>query len=217
MQKTVVWMLAGAMVMIALSAMAAAGPGIADQDGPVITITSPDLGDWQAGDVTVDADIAAEPSLQWARAQVDDDPWQWDSVAPHSWTWDTTQYEDGVHEVHLQARDTYNGDGSGGRYTSLFQDLKVDNTPPAAEIVSPENGTFVILGTTVEVEASDATSGVDRVDFYLDGELQASDREAPYQWEYDAFLQTGGHEITAVVLDHAGNTAEDSVAVFVLV
>lgn len=217
MEKKVVWMLVGAMVLVGAPGTVADELGIAGDEGPVITVNSPDLGDWHAGDVTVEAQIDAEPSLQWARGQIDDDPWQWDSVAPHSWTWDTTQYEDGVHELHLQARDTYNEDGSGGRYASLVRDLRVDNTPPGAEIVSPDDEAVVVLGTTVEVEADDATSGVDRVDFYLDGEFQASDREAPYEWEYDAFLQTGFHEITAVVLDHAGNTAEDAISVFVLV
>lgn len=57
------------------------------------------------------------------------------------------------------------------------------NQPPEVSVTSPAQGDLVILPSVVTfaADASDPDGQVDRVEFYLDGELVGSDDTAPYQ------------------------------------
>ncbi|MGC9308495.1 MAG: Ig-like domain-containing protein, partial [Thermoplasmatota archaeon] len=119
----------------------------------------------------------------------------------------------------------------GGMQTQgdTWQFTTMDVVAPMVSIEAPEHQrlyvrnksylfprTTVIGKITVEVTAEDADSGVERVDFYVDGELMATDTEAPYQWWWneDTILDT--HEIRVVAVDRDGNAAESSLSVLVL-
>jgi hypothetical protein len=71
--------------------------------------------------------------------------------------------------------------------------------------------------TTVEVAADDATSGIDRVVFRIDGERRHVDDEAPYRWDADLRgASQGEHTIRAEAYDEAGHVAADERTVEVL-
>lgn len=78
---------------------------------------------------------------------------------------------------------------------------KTDATPPTVTITQPRKGffyvniadtitrklpifftTFVVGKIDVTVTASDTQSGINRVEFYIDNELKATDVTAPYAW-----------------------------------
>lgn len=185
-----------------------------DPDGdvtpPLITVTAPDLDQWQTADVTVEATIEDESGIQWARARIDDGDWQWDTPVPHEWTWDTAEFDDGERDLNIQSRDN-----AGNLADDLFT-LKVDNTPPEVEITQPGDGAIILLGVTVKADADDAASGVDRVEFLVDGELRAVDNEAPYQWHWDALFEIGFHDVTARAFDRVGLSAQDTHDVLVI-
>jgi hypothetical protein len=56
---------------------------------------------------------------------------------------------------------------------------------------------------------SDATSGVWRVEFYLDDELQFTDYDSPFEWVWEG---AGNHTVTAKVFDWAGHSASSSMS-----
>lgn len=69
--------------------------------------------------------------------------------------------------------------------------------------------------TTVRAEAEDpevggGASGVERVDFYLDGEHRHTDASAPYEWTFNASREEPGeHTVRAEGVDRVDNAASD--------
>ncbi len=81
-------------------------------------------------------------------------------------------------------------------------DFRIDATPPDITLTVEKQFLSTWLFTaTVE----DETSGIEKVEFYLDGELLGTVTTAPYEWEWKA--QRGDHTVQAIAYDIAGNTA----------
>ena len=89
---------------------------------------------------------------------------------------------------------------------------EAEQTPPNVSVTAPSTGATVTGTVTVTASASDDT-GVAGVQLKLDGQnLGAEDTSAPYSVGWDtAGVATGGHTLTAVARDAAGNrsTASD--------
>ncbi len=75
--------------------------------------------------------------------------------------------------------------------------------------------TFVVGKIYVIVDANDTQSGIDRVEFYVDGELMATDNEAPYQWLWNEDTLFDTHLLEVVAYDRDGNVATASMEVTV--
>ena len=130
-----------------------------------------------------------------------------------------------------------NGDGIGDQPYSipsgknkdrypLMEPVGVDTTPPIVSIERPRKGylyindreimpipiTIIISGITIDVEAVDVISGVDKVEFYIDGKLKYADEEKPYEWLWDE-TAIGCHIIKVRAYDFPGNTASDEMKV----
>jgi hypothetical protein len=101
--------------------------------------------------------------------------------------------------------------------------FRIDSgSAPSVAITAPEPGLYlfgnkllsaskvIIIGAfTVEATASDAESGIYRVQFYLDGDLISEDTEMPFN-AYIAEKHMGAGTIKVVAEDFAQNTAEDT-------
>ncbi|HEY3056059.1 MAG TPA: Ig-like domain-containing protein [Thermoanaerobaculia bacterium] len=80
-----------------------------------------------------------------------------------------------------------------------------DTTPPATSITAPIDGATVSGTTNVTASASDNV-GVTKVEFYLDGALQATDTAAPYSWSWNTTTATNAiHALTSKAYDAAAN------------
>ena len=109
--------------------------------------------------------------------------------------------------------------------------FKIDTNNPTVKITQPTYGIYIrgnkvwpvfgifnysftlIIGSIdIKVNANDGTSGVDRVEFYIDGDLMNTDTEAPYEWTWNERVFFT-HTIRVKVYDKAGLTAEDSMDV----
>jgi len=104
-----------------------------------------------------------------------------------------------------------------------------DVTPPTVTIEKPKNGYFyiqdndgrqrlflnktLIIGSiTIEANATDTGSGIDRVLFLIDGVQQAEISTSPYAFVWKRFsLPFLPHTISVVAYDEAGNTARQDV------
>mgnify|MGYP001202659464 CR=1 FL=1 len=114
-------------------------------------------------------------------------------------------------------------DASGtGSYVYEFLELHydapapADTTAPAVSIASPAPGAVLSGAVSVAATATDAV-GVTKVEFLLDGVLQATDTASPYAWSWaTAGSANGSHALTAKAYDAAGNVgASASVGVTV--
>lgn len=99
---------------------------------------------------------------------------------------------------------TWGGSGGGG-----------DTTAPAVSLTAPASGATVSGSVLVAATASDDT-GVARVEFRVDGALQATRTAAPYEWTWNsAGVANGTHTVGATAFDAAGNSAVSSASVTV--
>ncbi|KAA0001771.1 MAG: M20/M25/M40 family metallo-hydrolase [Thermoplasmata archaeon] len=78
----------------------------------------------------------------------------------------------------------------------------------------PHDSTIVIGKIEIEVYALDNESGIDSVEFYIDGRMVAKDEQPPYQWLWDerALLL---HKIGVKAYDRAGNEGYDEVKIWI--
>ncbi len=108
----------------------------------------------------------------------------------------------------VTAHFTYNGD---------------DAVPPVIEIAKPMEDGFYIFNQfilpfkmlqmpivvqmiTIEANASDNESGINQVEFFVDGSSIGTDTTEPYSFDWRT-LKCGKHTITVKATDNAGNTA----------
>jgi leucyl aminopeptidase len=109
-----------------------------------------------------------------------------------------------------------------GTLVSLAEQVTGDWTPPQLSLITPAPGnlylnglalmplpfgaTVVLGGLIITAEASDEVSGMDRIEFYIDGELKATDTQIPYEfvWDEPALFR---HSLNVQAYDQAGNYA----------
>jgi uncharacterized repeat protein (TIGR02543 family) len=122
---------------------------------------------------------------------------------------------------HTQTNITMNGNKS---VTAHFTFIG-DTTPPTVEIAKPLNAIYlfnepvlpskspiIIQAITIEVNASDNQSGVNRVEFLIDNVVKGNDSSAPYTYDWSTIL-SGKHTIKATAFDNAGHSASAEISV----
>ena len=88
-----------------------------------------------------------------------------------------------------------------------------DVTPPTLQVESPVNNSFVRGTVNISVSAHDQY-GVSKVEFYIDGELVATDNAAPYTWNWNtATSSDGAHTIEIKVYDAFNNVNSTKIIV----
>ncbi|MFA5102833.1 MAG: Ig-like domain-containing protein [Candidatus Thermoplasmatota archaeon] len=101
-----------------------------------------------------------------------------------------------------------------------------DTTPPIVQIIKPMNAIYffdkaialyefplIIRMINIEVTATDNESGVNRVEFYIDGQFKGDDFSEPYTYYWNEFL-SGEHTIKVIAYDNADNNASAEIDVF---
>ena len=98
--------------------------------------------------------------------------------------WDTTGLEDGLYTLQLNVLD-------GGVPREFSIQVRVDNTPPIAEIIHPTPDQVYEMGKdewiNIQVEAVDNIA-MGKVEFYMDGELLGFTTVAPYTMRWNLKL-----------------------------
>jgi chitodextrinase len=80
-----------------------------------------------------------------------------------------------------------------------------DATAPVVTITAPANGSTVQATTAVSATATDAT-GVTKVEFYIDNQLQSTASITPYTYQWNTGgLTNGTHSVVVKAYDAAGN------------
>jgi len=87
--------------------------------------------------------------------------------------------------------------------------------PPSISITNPANGATVNGTVTIQTNVS-ASSGVNRVEFYIDGDHKYTDTSSPYTYNWNTTSYPDGtHFIKAVVYDNSNRTDEAEILVTV--
>ena len=90
-----------------------------------------------------------------------------------------------------------------------------DAIPPQCSITAPAEGSYVEGTTEITADATD-NIGVERVEFYIDGNLKSTDTTSPYSYSWDTTAESdGSHSIEAKAYDAADNVGSDSITVTV--
>jgi len=138
------------------------------------------------------------------------------------YTFNAKDWNDGNYRIRISAIDD-----AGNKGTATSGNFTIDKKPPSIYISRPLQGYIyinifgrniippiplllpvydaIIIGKiTVEATASDAHSGVQRVEFEADGNGKP-DYDAPYEWNWDPTI--GVHTLKVTAYDNAGNSA----------
>jgi hypothetical protein len=118
---------------------------------------------------------------------------------------------DGVHHVEFYAVDNV---GHEEEIHHSFE-VAIDTTDPSIDLVyetyQDENENWMVDFTAL---AGDATSGMDKVEFYIGSQLLTTVTGAgPYQYTYTWQSGDGGKTFSAKAFDNAGNDASDSAVI----
>ena len=151
--------------------------------------------------------------------------WDWGDGSEIEWTdwWYPTEEpvtinhfwsEKGTYQIRVKARDRF--------AESEWSDPLSVSMPKNKQLIELESGIYVdnfkeisfpipiIVGSIdIEVDAEGAT----RVEFYIDGELEATVTEKPHIWKWDEF-SFGRHTLKVVAYDNAGNSDTDEMTVW---
>jgi len=138
-----------------------------------------------------------------------------DSLGVHE-HWDTT--------VDIFSSERYSGPSSNGIDFRVYGE---EFAQPAIIITKPKENcfyvagnevlylptTFIIGNIDVETKINGISEDIEKVEFYLDGELQYTDHNEPYAWSWDtpAFFR---HRINAIAYYHDRNYLNDDMIVW---
>jgi len=131
--------------------------------------------------------------------------------------------KDGIYTIHY-----YSIDNAGNREEEKTKTIKIDKAKPNVAIIKPIKGylyiedrqimptllgnTIIFGKITIMADASNHESGIQKVEFYVDGILQESVAQQPYAWQWN-YLAIGTHLIKVIAYDSAGNSASDEMVV----
>ena len=181
-------------------------------DAPVVNIFNPMDGEFVTGSILIEANASDDHNV--AQVEFFDGATSLgvDMDGSDGWSvlWITAG--DGAHTLEARATD----DGVPANESSDFINVTVDNTAPSVSITAPADGATVSGPVTIMASASDATSGVLQVEFFVDGGSIGVDANSGDGWSADwdtSDLNAGPYSLTATAINGAGLSASDTISV----
>lgn len=180
-----------------------------DATAPTVSVTAPANSTVLAGGSTNTISVAATDNTGVSKVEIYIDGSLKTTLtsSPYNYSWNTTGLSLGGfgHSIYAKAYDAY-GNSATSATNSVFL---TDQTAPTVSISSP--GTTPPLSGTVTITAAASDnsggSGVNRVEFLIDGKLKGSDTTSPYTYSWntktDADGADGPHSLTAKAYDNA--------------
>ncbi len=183
-----------------------------DTLAPIITILHPVSGQVVQDTVNIITQVNDRSAISKVEFYIDGNLEFTDLAAPFRYAWDVSDLVNGsLHTVFAMAYDENGYSGVSPTVTvTVASDVIQDITPPTLTILYPPAGATFSAATTPSVKiVADAedTGGIERVEFYIDGELKATDTSKPYEysWNLAPYADGNTHTIYVKAYDYAGN------------
>jgi len=128
--------------------------------------------------------------------------------------------------------DYFSKDVAGNVEKLKSMEIKIDKSAPSLDVRAPKKSYLYVMGReimplegfdnlavvigsmTVNADVHDSTSGVEKVEFYVDNALKQTVSKAPYTWIWNE-VAVGPYTLKVVAYDNAGNKASTEVPVMV--
>jgi len=186
-----------------------------DTTKPDVAITSPTDGTTVFGTVTIRATATDNVGVVKVEFYIDGSKVGEDASSPYEYSWNTDTLTYGsTHTIQAKAYDNAGNVGDSPIVTVTIGDPNA----PEVTITNPNNGDTVsgtVLIQTQVIERSKkpkAPSGIQRVEFYIDGSKVGEDTSSPYEYSWNTTQYTSGdHTIQAKAYDNAGNVGESPI------
>jgi hypothetical protein len=95
-----------------------------------------------------------------------------------------------------------------------LDDSNSSTSQPTISITTPSSGAEINDSAVYVKTSVDASQGIKKVEFYVDGQKVSEDTGFPYETSINfSTYSTGFHNITAKITDLAGNTADSTISV----
>jgi chitinase len=174
---------------------------------PTVQIIYPLAGSVLTGTVTVHVNADDNVGVTRADFYVDGVYQASDMAEPWSYDWNTAPYADnGSHSVFVKVYDAAGNYGNSASVVYTVSGSAADEIAPTVTLLYPVSGSTVTDTVAVSVDARD-NIGVTRVEFFVDGVLEATDTSAPWGFNWDTTLLTpgAGHTLYIRAYDAAEN------------
>lgn len=189
---------------------------VADTTAPAVAISSPASGATISGMVNITASASDSVGVSKVEFYVNGVLKATDTTAPFSFSWDSATVANGSYSLSARAFDAAGNIGQSGSVTANVNNSLADSSAPTVAISSPAASASVTGVVVVNASASDNVA-IKKVEFYINGVLQATDTAAPYSYSWNSTAKANGSYIlSARAYDAAGNvgqSAEVSVSV----
>lgn len=185
-----------------------------------INLSGEKNGEWFISNVSVTFSANDNTSgVKLTRYKINENAWQ-------NYTHPFEIPEDGIYNI------TYHSiDNAGNEEEENIVSFKINKNAPSITVNKPKEGylylfgreisktlfgrTIVIGGINIELDVVDETSGVERVEFYVNDILKYTDNEPPYEWSFDERV-FGNCRIEIIAYNNAGNYASKEIKIFAL-
>ncbi|MBN1569432.1 MAG: PKD domain-containing protein [Acidobacteria bacterium] len=172
---------------------------------PSVSIAFPSESAEISGTVSIQVSASSNLGISSVTVSIDGISLGTDATSPYAFSWNTLSYANGSHSITAVARDT--AGNTSGASINVNVDNATDTVPPTIAITSPMAGATVIGTTSVLVSSGDNV-GLTKVELYVDGNLTATSRKAPFTTKFNATkLKKGSHTLQCKAYDAAGNSS----------
>ena len=203
-------------VIISLFIMGQAGcPGCRDTTKPNVAITYPANNSTVSGIVTIRATATDNVGVVKVEFYIDGQKVGEDTSSPYEYSWNTDNLQyNSTHTIQAKAYDNAGNVGESPQITVTIGDTQA----PLVTINSP--GSTVPGSAIVQIQAqavdrnkkTKVPTGIQKVEFYVDGTKIGEDTTSPYQynWDTSGLKHNTTHTITVKAYDNANNIGEAS-------
>ncbi len=184
------------------------GTGSGDTTPP--TVSASESG--TSGTITLSATASDNVGVSKVEFYIDGNLQATDTASPYSTTVNSTTLTNGSHSLTAKAYDAAGNVGTSSAVNFTISNSTSDTTPPT--VSASESGTSGTI--TLSATASDNV-GVVKVEFYIDGALNATDTASPYSTTVNSTtLANGSHSLVAKAYDAANNVGTSSTVNFTI-
>jgi len=179
-----------------------------DTIAPAVSLTAPVNNATVSGTVTITANASDNVGVVKVEFYQDGALLSAGNVTPYSYTWNTSTVANGSHTLSTKAYDATGNVGQSANVTVTVNNSVSDTTAPTVSLAAPANNATVVGIVAVSINASDNV-GVSKVEFYVNGALQATDTVAPYSFSWNTTaLANASYALSAKAYDAAGNVGQ---------